>query len=217
VTLARNYNLTYPAHSPYAYPEQLATYTTKWIAGAKNTYGLDIDFVGSWNERGYDATYLKTLRATLDANGFNATKIIASDSGWDPISTDINNDPALAAAVHGVGTHYPGMYSSKSAEQTGKPLWASEDDSTYDNDVGAECFARIISRNYVLGNMTATINWNLVSAYMKGTNWYRAGLMNALNPWSGAFGSSTADGSFTAGPMIWAAAHTTQFTAPGWS
>jgi hypothetical protein len=52
---------------------------------------------------------------------------------------------------------------------------------------------------------------------MKGTNWYRAGLMNALSPWSGAFGSQTASGAFTAGPMIWAAAHTTQFTKAGWS
>jgi galactosylceramidase len=203
--------------NPYAWPEQLAAYTTKWISGAKNTYGLDIDYIGSWNERGFDSTYLKTLRATLDANGFSKTKIVASDSGWDPISTDILNDPELAAAVHTVGCHYPGTSSSASAEKTGKPLWASEDDSTYDNDIGAECFARIISRNYVLGNMTATINWNLVSAYMKGTNWYRAGLMNALSPWSGAYGSQTADGAFTAGPMIWAAAHTTQFTKPGWS
>lgn len=116
-----------------------------------------------------------------------------------------------------------GMYSSSSAEKTGKPLFASEDDSTYSNAVGGGCYARILSRNYVLGNMTSTIRWNLLrcviprwgggqrslqcdnnsskglsiahhhrptflhySAYMKGTNWYRAGMMNALNPWSGA-------------------------------
>ena len=127
---------------------------TKWVAGAKNTYGLDIDYIGSWNERGFDATYLKTLRKTLDFNGFNNTKIIAADSSWDPISTDILNDPDLSSAVHGIGCHYPGMSSSSSAQKTGKPLWASEDDSTYDNDVGAECFARIISRNYVDGQMT---------------------------------------------------------------
>jgi galactosylceramidase len=35
-------------NNPYAYPEQTATYVTKWVAGAKNTYGLDIDYVGSW-------------------------------------------------------------------------------------------------------------------------------------------------------------------------
>jgi len=202
--------------NPYPYPDQLATYITKWVAGAKNTYDLDIDFIGSWNERSYNTTYLKTLRAHLDSAGFTKTKIVAPDSGWD-IAKDILADPALAEAVWGIGAHYPGMHSSPEAEQTGKALWASEDDSTYNNDIGAGCWARIINRNFVLGNMTATINWNLVAAYMKGTNWYRAGLMNALSPWSGAFGANTADGAFTAGPMIWASAHTTQFTKPGWT
>ena len=119
-------------NDPYPYPEQLATYITKWVSGAKNTYNLDIDFIGSWNERAYNIPYLKTLRATLDASGFNNTLIVAPDSGWS-IAKDILADPELAASVHGIGAHYPGMYSSSDAEATGKPLWASEDDSTYDN------------------------------------------------------------------------------------
>lgn len=204
------------ANDPYGYPDQLATYITKWVTGAQNTYGLEIDYIGSWNERAYNTTYLKTLRKHLDTAGATNTKIVAPDSGWS-IAGDILADPDLAAAVWGIGAHYPGMSSSSQAEQTGKPLWASEDDSTYNNDVGAECWARIINRNFVNGNMTATINWNLIAAYMKGTNWYRAGLMNALNPWSGAYGANTRDGSFTAGPMIWASAHTTQFTKAGWT
>ena len=28
-----------------------ASYTTKWLQGAKQVHGLDIDFVGLWNER----------------------------------------------------------------------------------------------------------------------------------------------------------------------
>ena len=203
-------------NNPYPYPEQLATYITKWVSGAKNTYGLDIDYIGSWNERAYDTLYLKTLRRTLDAAGFSNTLIVAPDSGWG-IASDILNDPALAASVHAIGAHYPGMYSSPEAEATGKPLWASEDDSTYSNDVGAECWGRIINRNFVLGNMTASINWNLLSAYMKGTNWYRAGIFNAMKPWDGAYGSSRKDGSFTVGPMVWTSAHTTQFSKPGWT
>ena len=30
-------------NSIYSYPDQTARYITKWIAGAKNTYGVDID------------------------------------------------------------------------------------------------------------------------------------------------------------------------------
>ena len=217
-------NCSDKTNDPYGYPEQLAMYVTKWVAGAKNTYGLDIDYIGSWNERAYNIPYLKQLRASLDAANFSNTKIIAPDSGWD-IARDILADPGLASAVHGIGAHYPGMHSSSDAVATGKPLWASEDDSvsfcassapatppppprhrpappptphappaplqTYDNDVGAECWARIINRNYVLGasahaggriararthtlthtrpphaplnegNMTSTINWQV--------------------------------------------------------
>ena len=170
--------------------------------------------VGSWNERPYNDTYLKALRVTLDNAGFPNTMIVAPDSGWS-IANDILADPVLAASVHAIGCHYPGTHSSSQAEQTMKPLWASEDDSTYNNDVGAECWARVINQNYVNGNMTASINWNLIAAYMKGTNWYRAGFMNAMQPWNGAYGSYNADGSWTVGPMIWATAHTTQFSTPG--
>jgi len=198
----------------YTYPNTTAKYIAKWIAGARNTYGLEMDYVGCWNERPYNDTYLKTLRRVLDENGFHKIKIVAPDGSWD-IAKDILKDPALAAAVYGIGAHYPGTTTTDAAEKTGKPLWASEDDSTYNNAVGAGCWARIINQNYVNGNMTATINWNLIAAYMKGTNWYRAGLMSAMQPWNGAYGTYRADGSWTAGPMIWATAHTTQFTTPG--
>lgn len=39
--------------------------------------------------------------------------------------------------------------------------------------------------------------------------------MTALQPWSGSFGTFAKDGSWTAGPMVWATAHTTQFSEPG--
>lgn len=41
---------------------------------------------------------------------------------------------------------------------------------------------------------------------MKGTNWWRAGLFTAFQPWSGSFGALS---------MVWATAHTTQFATPG--
>ena len=204
-------------NSIYTYPHVTATYITKWVSAAKVVYNLDIDYIGCWNERPYNDTYLKVLRASLDNAGFAKTKIVAPDGSWD-IANDILKDPALAKAVYAIGAHYPGTTTTSAAEQTGKPLWASEDDSTYNNDIGAGCWARIINQNYVNGNMTASINWNLIAAYMKGTNWYRAGLMSAMQPWVGSYGTWRHDGSWTVGPMIWASAHTTQFSTPGnWS
>ena len=48
-------------------------------------------------------------------------------------------------------------------------------------------------------------------------SWYRAGIMNAMQPWSGNYGASVNGGGFTAGPMVWTTAHTTQFSQPGWT
>jgi galactosylceramidase len=36
-------NCSDQTNSPYGHPDQLAEYLVKWVAGAKNTYGLDID------------------------------------------------------------------------------------------------------------------------------------------------------------------------------
>lgn len=56
-------------------------------------YGLEIDFIGIWNERASDATYAASLRKTLDAAGFSNTKIVAKDGGKD-ICDNMAADPA---------------------------------------------------------------------------------------------------------------------------
>jgi hypothetical protein len=52
-----------------------------------------------------------------------------------------------------------------------------------------------------MGNMTATIVWNLITSYVEGDAWYGSSLMEASNPWTGSYSVE--------GP-IWIAAHTTQ-------
>ena len=39
--------------------------------------------------------------------------------------------------------HYPGTLTNSLAVQTGKPLWASEDYSTFNDLVGGGCWARV--------------------------------------------------------------------------
>lgn len=39
--------------------------------------------------------------------------------------------------------HYPGTDGSRVAEKTGKQLWSSEDYSTFNDNVGAGCWARV--------------------------------------------------------------------------
>ena len=92
-------------------------------------------------------------------------RIIAPDDSFVTISFAILADRELANAIDVIGAHYPGTVSTKRAVETGKQLWSSEDYSTFNDDIGGGCWARILNQNHVNGNMSATIAWNLVASY----------------------------------------------------
>ncbi len=95
----------------------------------------------------------------------------------------------------------------RSAWQTGKPLYASEDGPWRGDWPGACALAKTFNRNYITGRMTKTVIWSLVSSYYDILPLPNSGPMKALEPWSGHYEVQ---------PAIWAIAHTTQFAQPGW-
>src|ERR1041384_949484 len=140
--------------------------------------------------------------------------MIAEDSFYLTVGTALQNDPTFNSAVDIVGNHYNCGYlnamtsCSITSAATGlnKPLWESEQGSQ-PFDTGAAPLARAFNRGYIDARMTAAINWSLIWSVYSPLPFHGDGLMLADQPWSG---------NYTVGQSIWVAAHTTQFTQPGW-
>jgi len=184
------------------------TYMINWITNAKSVHGLTIDYIGGWNESGYNIAWYKALKAALVSHGL-ATKIVATDEvGW-AIATDMKNDSTLNAAVDILGSHYPNIAArtpTADAISRNKPLWASENGSSNYNS-GAGAIATDINRNYIDKKLVANINWSLIAAWYPTLPFAGDGLMLAEEPWSGHY---------EVGKSIWTTAHYGQFTQPGW-
>ena len=180
------------------------TYTMKWILGAKKYYDLDIDYIGIWNERTWNKAYTLALKAAITAAGLK-TKIVGHDSRWD-VCDDLSRDPEWAAAIDVIGGHYPAAGIQANCAALNKVQWASED-MAVSWDTGAGCWARELNQNYVRANLTAMIAWDLVNSFYDNLEFAGAGLLRAVEPWSGFY---------QIGQVLWAAAHWGQFTTPGW-
>ena len=190
----------------------MVNYLTTWLGCAKQ-HNLSIDYLGGWNERGYNVGWYENLRSTLNSSGYPAVQIVGADSDWT-IANDVNSNPAFASAISVMGAHYPCGYRSAqtscgvpaAATSSGKTLWASENGSD-DYNAGAQAIARGINRGYIDGKMTAYLNWPIVAAVTPNLPYPTMGLALASQPWSGHY---------SVGKNAWVQAQTTQFTAPGW-
>ncbi len=195
--------------------QDTVNYLIKWLDCAKS-HNLTIDYVGGWNEKGFDKSWYESYHAALAAS-YPKVKLVGDDGnkGW-LVADAMAADPAFAKAVDVLGVHYSCGYTSTSAgttcldstnaRATGKPLWASETGSQ-DFNTGALASARTYIHGYVDARMTGYLNWPVIAAITPNLRFAKTGLMVANQPWSGAY---------RVGRTTWTMAHTTQFTAPGW-
>jgi hypothetical protein len=205
------------------YSQDMANYIVRFIQGARKAQGLDIDYVGIWNETNYDVGYIKLLKKTLLASGL-ATNVVAADlyeNQWK-IADDFKLDPELKKDVYAITAHYArvkgNFYVTGGALESGKPLWSSEDQPFDDVGFvgmilprdwkpGARIWAKFLNTNYIDGKVTKTETWSPVTSYYDNLAAPNSGLMYANTPWSGYYKVQSA---------IWVTAHTTQFAQPGW-
>jgi O-glycosyl hydrolase len=192
--------------------QDMIDYDISWLNCAKG-HGLTINYLGGWNERGHDSGWYKNLRTGLNNAGYGSVQIVGDDSGWG-MADEFAGDPALKNAVGVLGNHYVCGYLSQAdscsttanARSSGKPLWASEFGSQ-DDMSGVVPFIRTVNRGYLDAEISGFMNWPLIAAITPNLPYATVGLMDAGSPWSGAY---------RVGKNLWASAHYTQFTAPGW-
>ncbi|HEY0807740.1 MAG TPA: LamG-like jellyroll fold domain-containing protein, partial [Pseudonocardiaceae bacterium] len=194
----------------------MINYLISWLGCAKQNNVPVAYLTAAQNEHTWGVNWTISLHNALNAAGFSGVKIIVGDQlspNW--VGADqVPSNPTFAGAVDVLSAHYPCGYlgpqsncpASASATASGKVLWASENGSQ-DFNGGAPELARGINRGYIDGKMTAYLNWNLIAAITPNIPWPTVGLMLANQPWSG---------NYAVGKDLWAMAHTTQFTAPGW-
>ncbi|HZD51129.1 MAG TPA: hypothetical protein VE178_20485 [Silvibacterium sp.] len=206
------------------YSPDMAEYMADFIEGARKTYGLDIKYVGIWNEVVHNSTYVKELHQALLRHHLQ-TKLVCCDEyvgegkGQWAIADEIKTDPELNAAVDVIGVHYPldkdKVTTTYSALMSGKPLWASEDQPNGGSgpylsrawDPGGGILANLYNRKYLEGAMTKTEIWSPITSYYDNLAAPNSGLMYANTPWSGHYEVQS---------TIWVTAHTTQFAQPAW-
>ena len=204
------------------YSQDMIDYDLKFINAAHDIHGVDINFVGIWNESRYDREWIKALKNAVVKNnvghGLN-TQILAADgvNNWQ-LADDMKADPDLMAAVDVLGVHYPNYGSSSSAQNlkrndTYVPLSDSEDSYSICPDgiclgkVPSDVvLAKMLNRNYIEGKMTSMVHCTIAAAFPAFIP-FKEGFISATSPWSGHYEVS---------PSLWAVAHTTQFAQPGW-
>ncbi len=116
--------------------QDAADYYVKWLQGLRKVYGLELDAIGCRNEKGSDYNFAKTLRSTLNANGFEKTKLHGFDLWWkDKLDfvKDLVKDEQLRNSIDIISAHtfYEGDTASRQvqemAQKLDKPIWNTED------------------------------------------------------------------------------------------
>ena len=194
--------------------DQFIQYLLTWL-GCAQQHDLRIDYLGGWNEKGYNADWYVKLHAALTSHGYGYIKIVADDSfSWTVVGA-LQNNPAFADAVDVVGQHYVcgylGAYtdcpSPAAAQDLGKPLWASEQGSE-PYDTGAAPLAR--GDQPPVHRRADDRDGQLVTGMVGHHKDFPSTATACCWP------TSRGPGTTSVGKSVWAIAQTTQFTEPGW-
>lgn len=195
-------------------------YYVSWLKGLRAVYGLELDAIGSRNEKGVNYDFVKTLRARLNANGFGNVKIHSFDNWMDSkydFVKDMPGDKELRDSIDIISAHVNVLDKYRvpqavreAAASMGKPLWNSEGHvyiAGYDGAIGV---VRAFNENYIHNGITKIVNWyGIAGVYTtEPYNGEKEAAIRANWPWSAHYRLN---------PQVWAYAHYGQFTEAGWT
>jgi len=196
-------------------------YVVPWLRCMRDAWNVSLSLQGAgWNEKPHNNTYIKLMRARLNAAGLAGVAIAAADqccgSNWN-IAIDMAADPELAACVDVITTHVAGSLEENTptppeALASGKPLSQGEEhfglpdpDSVPIWSWAAAAATGIeLNQNWVVNSMTSTIFWPAAYAWASGLLYRGKGLVVATSPWSSA--------PYFVPAALFVVAHTTHFT-----
>ncbi|MDQ0965237.1 galactosylceramidase [Flavobacterium sp. W4I14] len=197
--------------------QDAADYYVKWLQGLRKVYGLELDAIGCRNEKGSDYNFAKTLRSTLNANGFEKIKLHGFDLWWkDKLDfvKDLSKDEQLRNSIDIISAHtfYEGDTASQQvqemAQKLDKPIWNTED-HVYKK--GFDCLISIVecfNRNFIQSGATKIVNWyDIAGVYPIEPYSEDPAAVLAQSPWSGHYQVREA---------LWGYAHYGQFSKVGW-
>jgi galactosylceramidase len=197
-----------------------ADYYVSWLKGLRDVYGLELDAIGSRNERGVSYDFAKTLRARLDAGGFAKVKLHSFDNWPDDTKfdfvKDMPKDEALRKAIDIISAHVNAPESvvptwvREAAAGMGKPIWNTEQHVYVAGFDGALGIVQAFNRNWIDSGVTKVVNWyGIAGLYtLEPYSGVKEAAIRANWPWSGHYEIN---------PQLWAYAHYGQFTAAGWT
>ena len=82
-------------------------YQVNWLKCARDFHGIDVDYLGLWNERPWGtAEYVKSLKRAIEAEGMR-TRLVLGDGAMPDIWTPFASDADFVSSFAGVGLHYP--------------------------------------------------------------------------------------------------------------
>jgi galactosylceramidase len=199
-----------PAWCGGASTQNSADWYVSFLDCAKQTYGLNLDYVGACqNERAMNPDWVaNVLRPTLDKAGYAKVKLHGPDQNGDywKIFEQAESDPLQRKALDtlaAISYHIYGLPDATAkAQASGKPLWMSETTAGWANEL------QQMIGFYVRSRVTKFETWPPVAGCYEGNTEYgNTGFVRDNEPWSGHYEVYDA---------VWLVAHLTQFTEPGW-